>query len=95
MITWNSTTPTHWRTDNVDHGLVDEKGRKIGGRATVYVSSIDGNFYAYAHATRDGQSFGAIPRATKCASLEQAQRFAISKLNSQRARYAKQFAVSA
>lgn len=75
-----------WRSNVVDHGLKDAKGRAIGGLVEAY-EWTDG-FRVYVRATRDGEVFGAIPRSFDCKTLEDAARLSVSKLLEQRTRYA-------
>jgi hypothetical protein len=76
-----------------EHGLVDEKGRKVGGRAVVWKNNGDGLFYVMLYATRDGVLFGASP--TKyyyrvMPEIGSAREGALAILAAQGKRYARQ-----
>lgn len=76
-----------WR---IDHKLVDEKARKIGGRVSIS-GATSGVFELRIHATRDGVEFGALRRATICTSLEQARTLAAIKLERQGKGFARKY----
>lgn len=76
-----------WR---MDHGLVDEKNRKIGGRAAI-TGATSGVFELRIHATRDGVEFGALRRATVCTSLAEARAMAGLKLLRQRQAFERKY----
>ena len=81
-----------WQCETVDYGLADARGRSIGGYATIDHGSNFRNkdaFYLSVRATRDGQSFGALPRPTEYKTLELAKAGAAKKIAEAQKRYAK------
>lgn len=90
-------TRTQWL---VDHDMVDEKGRAIGGRVLIH-EYVDGvnygvgdprtghRFSCRVQPTRNGEDFGAIVRSTSCATMADADKLADEKIRGARARYAK------
>ncbi len=69
-----------WRAD---HGVVDEKGRKVGGRVTIEPQGI-AQFSVRIQAMRDGVVFGACRRAHLCTNIEHAHDVATRKVIAQR-----------
>ena len=82
-----------WTSNVVEHDLRDGKGRAIGNYAhiethrallgaanTTHTLDTTVRFYVCTHATRDGKSFGAIPRGTMCDSFEAAKALAAKKV---------------
>lgn len=104
-LTWVQWGEHNIRSNTVEYGLRDDKGRSIGGYAVIEY----GTFYKYGpdyklesvvrtgavflrtQATRDGKTYGAIANRTECSSLEQAKTLAEKKLQTAAKRYAKQF----
>jgi UPF0288 family protein (methanogenesis marker protein 3) len=77
-----------------DFGLVDDKGRAVGGEATV-TSVVRGDTTTYSvlvQPTRNGQSFGASQDAKRAESLDAAFKAARAGLARQAKSYAKKFA---
>jgi hypothetical protein len=72
---------------DVDFGMLDEKGRKIGARVRLYTR--DEEVEVLVHATRDGLTFGAVPRSRCVADIEQANTEVQRRLTSMAKRYAK------
>src|SRR5438874_7250975 len=72
----------------VDHGILDEKGRRVGGTASIfqvpadstYWPSLRGQFMLEVGATRDGRGYGASSRGTVYPDLTRAVLAAIRKL---------------
>lgn len=69
-------------TFEAHHGVVDEKGRKVGGRANIWPQL--GGYAVTIQGTRDGVAFGSSRRATYYPKLERARAAAAAKLNVQR-----------
>jgi hypothetical protein len=75
------------------HGLVDVKGRTLGGMATITTCNdghAEGVYCLEVMPTRAGKTFGASHRAARCHTIEQAKSLAATKLAAQRERYAGQ-----
>jgi hypothetical protein len=105
-ITWTESSYSN-RPDltfliaKVEHDLVDEKGRTVGGQAKVelerpseYAGGFNpkaGRYSLSVHATRNGRTFGASPARTFYDTAEQAQAAGVKKLAEQGKRYAKQY----
>lgn len=70
----------------VDHGIIDDKGRKIGGRADLQSTGIGTEVRVLIQSTRDGVAFGATRRPTRYRSPDVARKAAVAKLKLQRAR---------
>lgn len=94
------------RTDVIEHGVQDEKGRTVGGYVEIkffeacpangYRGAIlESYFVVSVNATRNGKKFGAISRGTevKGGTWEACKAFGDRKLAEQAKRYKKQFAV--
>lgn len=76
-------------TWTMDHGLVDDRGRKLGG--IVQIGARSGQHSVSIHATRDGVPYGALRRVEWCSSLERARKLAETKLRRQREGYRRKF----
>lgn len=91
------------------HQLRDEKGRDIGGVASITRpedhgynryntanerTKYEGKWMLDVHATRNGKTFGASQRGTFHATLDDAKRAGVKLLKAQRDRYAKKLGVS-
>lgn len=93
-LVWTEYQPDYWKSDVVDHGLRDGKGRSIGGfakispRWTGAEERLPG-FVLGIYATRDGKKFGAIPPYTIVPSVEAGQVLAEKKLVEQHRRFEK------
>ena len=72
---------------NADYGLVDGKGRRVGGFAILWGKG--GQWSLNVGATRDGKRFGASTRSTVHATETAGRTAALKKFRAQRARYAK------
>lgn len=80
-----------------DHGVVDEKGRKVGGRATIWPGANIDEWIVEVHATRNGKLFGAIPvrgRQTVRGHVTTVAARALAEdlIEAQRKRYVKKYA---
>lgn len=69
----------------VDHGIVDEHGRKIGGRAEL-TGTLTGAVGVRIQSTRDGVAFGATRKAVFYRDARAARIAAVNKLQKQRER---------
>ncbi len=78
-------------TWHADHGVVDEKGRKVGGRVKVNTITGSSQLTVRIIATRDGIEFGAIRRSESCTNLEHAHEVATRKLAAQRKAFARKY----
>lgn len=78
------TVVSEWIT--ADHGLTDEKGRKIGGRAVIE-STTHGTISVRIQSLRDGIGYGAGRRPTFYRTPELARKAALRKLQLQANRY--------
>lgn len=74
----------------LDHGLTDEKGRKLGGRASIVGETC--GWGVRIHATRDGVEFGASRRLTRWRSRDEAIDAAKAKLIAQGKKYRAKYA---
>ena len=77
-------------TFEAHHGVIDEKGRKVGGRAEIW--PLFSGYAVKIHATRDGVAFGATRRASMYRDLEKACNAAVGKLNVQRINFRLKYA---
>lgn len=85
-----------------DHGIVDSKGRKVGGYATIRTysepnSTTEDSYLVTTFATRDGKQFGSsFPSGTVIkGDIEVARALAEKKLDAQGRRQAKAHAAPA
>lgn len=96
------TTPNEegGETIKATHGLTDEKGREIGGRAeiTKHEGANGPEYHVYVQAERNGSKYGALPSggvqgsiSSKHASLEEARAAAHKGLDAQQSRYEKKY----
>lgn len=69
-----------------DHGVVDERGRKVGGRVAI-TPSLGSTYLIRIIGLRDGVRFGASRRATHCATPKEARALAADKLMRQRSQF--------
>ena len=83
----------------VDHGVLDERGRLVGGFGIVYQVG-EGGWWApghvgewifYTQATRDGVSYGASQRGHLRMTQSQAREAAESQLAAQRKSYRRKY----
>ena len=94
-------------SDNINLGLIDEKGRAIGSLVNFAFDTIIADAdscYLYPEvgefvsvqiwATRDGETFGAIQPYNSFPSREAAEKHVSTKVAAMRKRYAKQCCVS-
>jgi hypothetical protein len=93
-------TYTFWRIE-VDHGIVDEHGRKVGGRAWAwevqpwmswYKDVAVGSWYAGIQATRNGTSYGASQSGKLYPTEAEAKAACERALATQRKSYARKYA---
>lgn len=75
----------YYTSATVDYGARDEKGRKVGGYAVIE-SVTPQAWKVRVYSARDGQKFGAIPRATYYDTLDEAKHGAARSLNRARKR---------
>lgn len=90
ILTWANPAVDqgHWLSNVVDAGTRDARGRLCGSSASIQcVAGIKGWERVAAtpwalsiHTHRDGRGFGAIPRRTWFATLEEAQAAAVKKV---------------
>lgn len=80
-----------------DHGITDDKGRKVGGFALVFRLSGDAGFGVMSYATRDGAAFGAVPTrwSSKSTTIELALEAGASAMRAQGRRYDRTLGVQA
>lgn len=78
----------------VAHGITDEKGRQIGGVATI-AAHADGSAALNVAPTRNGKRFGALTRSVGCATVDQAKALAAQKFAAQELRYRTKFSRNA
>lgn len=76
-----------------DHGVRDDKGRKIGGRVDIDPGTgiNSGTFTVRVHATRDGVTFGALRKASRYKNVREALEAATRKVLEQRKAYARKY----
>lgn len=84
----------------VEHGMVDEKGRAVGGYVAVedrlrYIEGTKTTETCYGvrcYATRNGKQYGASPHPTVVSTVEEGKALAAGLLAAQGKRYAKKYA---
>lgn len=98
--TRETVTSEHGETIKASHGLTDEKGRQVGGKAeiTKHEGANGPEYHVYIQAERDGAKFGALPTggvqgsiSSKHSSLEEARAAANKGLDAQKNRYEKKY----
>src|SRR4029077_17566614 len=82
-------TTTH--TLAVYHGLQDERGRPVGGRAVIHEGARGGSV-VYVYATRNGKNYGASPRGQYANTVEGAKALGEAALARQGKAYARKYA---
>jgi hypothetical protein len=75
----------------MDHGLVDDRGRKIGGRVQLHPAGYGSAVNVSIMPTRDGVRFGASHGHKQYDTLEQAHHAAEAGLVRQRKAFARKF----
>ena len=90
-LIWTPRGDDGFRSNVVEYGLRDDKGRSIGGYAVISIGYPNPGVWLRTQATRNGKTYGAITNRTECSSLEQAKALAEKKLQAAAKRYAKQF----
>jgi hypothetical protein len=81
----------------VDYGVLDENGRKVGGMPVIfppgagYYTQSHTSFTLSLYTTRDGVKFGAIPRPTFYATMEEAKTACEKKVKAAKLRFMKKF----
>lgn len=74
---------------NVDFGLRDERGRKLG--AVPWFGKHTNGYHAGATVTRDGHYFGPVTSLTRFDTEEEARREAQRRVDGARARYERKY----
>jgi len=88
VLLWVEVRPGTYQLD-AEHGLWDAKGRGVGGHARIL--HTPGCFAVSIFATRNGQTYGAIPRSTEYTTLDEAMSAGERGLEAQRKRYTKKY----
>jgi hypothetical protein len=89
-----------------DYGLVDERGRSVGGIAKIYETTtmwrggqlVQREAVAYCtapQAARNGVGYGASQSERVFPTMEEAQAYAVTKFTAQAKAYAKKYAATA
>ncbi len=93
-LIWTANSADRWRSNTVEHGLKDGKGRSIGNYAVIEAATWLSNtsYVVRTSATRDGHTFGAIANGTECKSLDDAKALAEKKIAAAGKRFARQVA---
>jgi phage-related protein (TIGR01555 family) len=73
-------------TIHANHGLADDRGRQVGGKASIYKEGD--KYQVRSLATRNGKDFGGGTHASEHKTIEEARAHANKLLDQQHARYA-------
>lgn len=72
-----------------DFGLVDERGRKVGGMSAKV--AVDGGYAMWVQATRDGVKYGAQGPDATAVSEADADAWIAERITGMRSRYQKKY----